>query len=152
MVKLTMYRSNDGKLFESAQECLEHEQMLEDFSNALNNSVTAFDYDGLPISFENKQGTELEQELWQIKYIMFHNTKAASLFLSYVSKMPSPYRDAMALGIPKNQIFVPGDVYFRGIKYYSDAWLSVIEERQDINSSYGVLELLRISNMFKEKT
>lgn len=77
-----VYYADDGREFDTEEECRKYERRLSDLMFELQNGINAYDDDGHEISFCNCEIDWLEEWFGNIVYITFDNKKAIDVFLA----------------------------------------------------------------------
>lgn len=128
-----VYRSDDGREFETEQECIEYEKRAGKLIEICIEEVDAYDSNGDRIFFsliDNED--ELNEALSDIFYIKFKTQKAINMFDSLVGELDVPnFRGDIA-------IVEIGKRYFYDSK--DDCWKSVESEQYRIDQYAKVFE------------
>ena len=128
-----IYRSDDGREFETEQECIDYEKRAGKLIEVCIEEVDAYDSNGDRIFFsliDNED--ELNEALSDIFYIKFKTQKAINMFDALVGELDVPnLREDMS-------IVEVGKRYYYESK--DDCWLSVEGEQRRINEYAKVFE------------
>ena len=128
-----IYRSDDGREFETEQECIDYEKRAGKIIEICIEEVDAYDSNGDRIFFsliDNED--ELNEALSDIFYIRFKTQKAINMFGSLVGELEVP-----AIRADTDLVYV-NHRYFYDPK--DDRWKSVESELYRINEYAKVFE------------